>query len=131
MLPLVSVLLCVSQKEFFFEHWTAYLNLCMANIKQKDPALQNLCMSGISRLVWVYCVRIHGESNLVTEKKLKFICDALFPLKTSAVYPKDEPTFAFSKTILYMTQVRSPSVLFLQLMLILGPLRFRYEKYYL
>ena len=106
MLPLMNTLLSVSQKDFFLDHWTAFLNLCVANIKQRDPTLLKLSLSGIVRMIWVYSVRVKGEGNILTEKKLKLICDALFPPKTASVFPKDEPTYVFSRAILFMAQVR-------------------------
>ena len=105
MFPLMSTLLSVSQRDFFLEHWGTFLNLCVVNIRQKDPSLQHLAMSGICRVVWIYCVRIHGEGNLVTERKLRLIAESLFPPKTTFVFPKDEPSFVLAKSIQYMAQV--------------------------
>jgi hypothetical protein len=105
MLPLMNTLLSVSQKDFFLEHWTSFLNLCLANIKQRDANLLKISLSGVVRMVWVYCVRIKGEGNIVTEKKLRTVCDALFPPRLPSVFPRDEPTYVFSRTILYMAQV--------------------------
>ena len=105
MFPLMAMLLCVSHRSFFLEMWTNFIPLCLLNLKQKDVALQRTSLNLISRVIWVYSNRIGGESNEITDKKLRTVSEILFPPKSQMIVPKDEPDGAFIEVIQSMALV--------------------------
>uniref|UniRef100_A0A8C7ZG71 Furry homolog b (Drosophila) n=1 Tax=Oryzias sinensis TaxID=183150 RepID=A0A8C7ZG71_9TELE len=56
--PLVTCLLCVSQKQFFLSRWHIFLNNCLSNLKNKDPKMARVALESLYRLLWVYMIRI-------------------------------------------------------------------------
>uniref|UniRef100_A0A8C4MXS3 FRY microtubule binding protein n=1 Tax=Equus asinus asinus TaxID=83772 RepID=A0A8C4MXS3_EQUAS len=61
--PLVTCLLCVSQKQLFLNRWHIFLNNCLSNLKNKDPKMARVALESLYRLLWVYMIRIKCESN--------------------------------------------------------------------
>ncbi|XP_068703466.1 protein furry homolog-like isoform X2 [Montipora foliosa] len=102
--PLVTVLLCVSQKAFFLGSWPSFLNMCLGTLKQRDVKMQKVAMECLYRLVWVYMVRIKGESNTATVGRLRSITDVLFPRGSRAVVPREAPLNYFVKIIQFISQ---------------------------
>ena len=37
--PLVTCLLCVSQKQFFLANWHCFLAMCLSHLKNRDPKM--------------------------------------------------------------------------------------------
>ncbi|ETE68380.1 Protein furry-like protein, partial [Ophiophagus hannah] len=66
--PLVTCLLCVSQKQFFLNRWHIFLNNCLSNLKNKDPKMARVALESLYRLLWVYMIRIKCESNTTTQR---------------------------------------------------------------
>uniref|UniRef100_A0A8C9L9J2 FRY microtubule binding protein n=1 Tax=Pavo cristatus TaxID=9049 RepID=A0A8C9L9J2_PAVCR len=66
--PLVTCLLCVSQKQFFLNRWHIFLNNCLSNLKNKDPKMARVALESLYRLLWVYMIRIKCESNTATQR---------------------------------------------------------------
>lgn len=44
--PLVTCLLCVSQKQFFLNRWHVFLNNCLSNLKVIQPGMSNFVYHG-------------------------------------------------------------------------------------
>lgn len=124
--PLVTCLLCVSQKIFFLQNWHYFLAMCLSNLKNRDTNMSRValgntnlkmllliyaCYSGILisealyRLLWVYMVRIKCESNSATQSRLQSIVHSLFPKGSKAVVPRDTPLNIFVKIIQFIAQV--------------------------
>ncbi|KAL4229825.1 hypothetical protein ACF0H5_010217 [Mactra antiquata] len=106
MFPLVTCLLCVSQKTFFLNNWPYFLTNCLAQLKNKDTKLSRVAVEAVSRLVWVYMVRIKCESNQVTNSRLQSIISSLFPKGQKVVTPKDMPLNIFVKIIQFIATER-------------------------
>ncbi|XP_029213132.2 LOW QUALITY PROTEIN: protein furry homolog [Acropora millepora] len=102
--PLVTVLLCVSQKSFFLGSWPSFLSMCLGALKQRDVKMQKVAMECLYRLVWVYMVRIKGESNTATVARLRSITEVLFPRNARAVIPREAPLNYFVKIIQFISQ---------------------------
>uniref|UniRef100_A0A670I083 FRY microtubule binding protein n=1 Tax=Podarcis muralis TaxID=64176 RepID=A0A670I083_PODMU len=66
--PLVTCLLCVTQKQFFLNRWHIFLNNCLSNLKNKDPKMARVALESLYRLLWVYMIRIKCESNTTTQR---------------------------------------------------------------
>ncbi|EPQ14590.1 Protein furry like protein [Myotis brandtii] len=66
--PLVTCLLCVSQKQLFLNRWHIFLNNCLSNLKNKDPKMARVALESLYRLLWVYMIRIKCESNTATQR---------------------------------------------------------------
>ncbi|XP_048455644.1 protein furry homolog-like [Rhincodon typus] len=81
--PLVTCLLCVSQKQFFLNNWHIFLQNCLSHLKMpsnnsirkqietlqnKDPKMSRVALESLYRLLWVYVIRIKCESNTVTQR---------------------------------------------------------------
>lgn len=58
----------------------------------------------VARLLWVYTVRLAGESNKSTEAKLKLISDALFPSGSRHVFPRHVSSQFFVRVVSCMAQ---------------------------
>eukprot|EP01135_Chromosphaera_perkinsii_P008012 Nk52_evm84s1073 gene=Nk52_evmTU84s1073 len=101
--PLVTALLCVSQKKFFLENWFSFLTTCLSHIKQRDETMQKLALQSVYRLVWVYIVRLKGESNTQTVNRLQSIVDVIFPKQSRTVVPREAPVGLFTDITLYMS----------------------------
>uniref|UniRef100_A0A672IIV2 Furry homolog, like n=1 Tax=Salarias fasciatus TaxID=181472 RepID=A0A672IIV2_SALFA len=104
--PLVTCLLCVSQKQFFLNNWHIFLQNCLSHLKNKDPKMSRVALESLYRLLWVYIIRIKCESNTVTQSRLLSIVSALFPKASRSVVPRDTPLNIFVKIIQFIAQER-------------------------
>ncbi|KAL0994847.1 hypothetical protein UPYG_G00128010 [Umbra pygmaea] len=104
--PLVTCLLCVSQKQLFLNRWHIFLNNCLSNLKNKDPKMARVALESLYRLLWVYMVRIKCESNTGTQSRLTTITSTLFPKGSRSVVPRDMPLNIFVKIIQFIAQER-------------------------
>ncbi|XP_039601673.1 protein furry homolog isoform X2 [Polypterus senegalus] len=104
--PLVTCLLCVSQKQFFLSRWHIFLNNCLSNLKIKDPKMARVALESLYRLLWVYMIRIKCESNTATQSRLTTIITTLFPKGSRSVVPRDMPLNIFVKIIQFIAQER-------------------------
>uniref|UniRef100_A0A8C7L5H4 FRY microtubule binding protein n=1 Tax=Oncorhynchus kisutch TaxID=8019 RepID=A0A8C7L5H4_ONCKI len=103
--PLVTCLLCVSQKQLFLNRWHIFLNNCLSNLKNKDPKMARVALEALYRLLWVYMIRIKCESNTGTQSRLTSITTTLFPKGSRSVVPRDMPLNIFVKIIQFIAQV--------------------------
>ncbi|KAJ1077222.1 hypothetical protein K5549_005392 [Capra hircus] len=104
--PLVTCLLCVSQKQLFLNRWHVFLNNCLSNLKNKDPKMARVALESLYRLLWVYMIRIKCESNTATQSRLITIITTLFPKGSRGVVPRDMPLNIFVKIIQFIAQER-------------------------
>ncbi|XP_072248255.1 protein furry homolog isoform X4 [Leuresthes tenuis] len=104
--PLVTCLLCVSQKQFFLNRWHVFLNNCLSNLKSRDPKMARVALESLYRLLWVYMIRIKCESNTATQGRLNTITTTLFPKGSRSVVPRDMPLNIFVKIIQFIAQER-------------------------
>ncbi|XP_026809010.1 protein furry isoform X2 [Rhopalosiphum maidis] len=104
--PLVTCLLCVSQKIFFLQNWHYFLAMCLSNLKNRDTNMSRVALEALYRLLWVYMVRIKCESNSATQSRLQSIVHSLFPKGSKAVVPRDTPLNIFVKIIQFIAQER-------------------------
>lgn len=104
--PLVTCLLCVSQKTFFLNNWHIFLDICLSTLKSRDPRLSRVALESLYRLLWVYMVRIKCESNTTTQARLQLIVKSLFPVGSRNVVPKDMPLNIFVKIIQFIALER-------------------------
>ncbi len=47
--PLVTCLLCVSQKTFFLHNWHYFLTMCLQQLKNKDPKMARVSLGQRTR----------------------------------------------------------------------------------
>lgn len=104
--PLVTCLLCVSQKQFFLTNWHYFLALCLSNLKNRDQKMSRVALESLYRLLWVYMIRIKCESNQATHSRLQSIVNSLFPRGSKSVVPRDTPLNIFVKIIQFIAQER-------------------------
>lgn len=104
--PLVTCLLCVSQKTFFLQNWHYFLAMCLSHLKNRDPKMSRVALESLYRLLWVYMIRIKCESNSATQSRLQSIVNSLFPKGSKAVVPRDTPLNIFVKIIQFIAQER-------------------------
>ncbi|KAG7167919.1 furry-like 1, partial [Homarus americanus] len=104
--PLVTCLLCVSQKTFFLSNWHYFLAMCLQHLKNRDPKMSRVALESLYRLLWVYMIRIKCESNSATHSRLASIVNSLFPKGSKAVVPRDTPLNIFVKIIQFIAQER-------------------------
>lgn len=104
--PLVTCLLCVSQKTFFLSNWHYFLAMCLSNLKNRDQKMSRVALESLYRLLWVYMIRIKCESNSATHSRLQSIVNSLFPRGSKAVVPRDMPLNIFVKIIQFIAQER-------------------------
>ncbi|XP_058065820.1 protein furry [Anopheles bellator] len=104
--PLVTCLLCVSQKLFFLTNWHCFLAMCLSNLKNRDPKMSRVALESLYRLLWVYIIRIKCESNSATHSRLQSIVNSLFPRGSKAVVPRDTPLNIFVKIIQFIAKER-------------------------
>ena len=104
--PLVTCLLCVSQKTFFLSNWHYFLAMCLSNLKNRDQKMSRVALESLYRLLWVYMIRIKCESNQATHSRLQSIVNSLFPRGSKAVVPRDMPLNIFVKIIQFIAQER-------------------------
>lgn len=50
--PLITCLLCVSTAKFFLNNWVQFLNLTLANLKNRDPKMARIALESLYRLLW-------------------------------------------------------------------------------
>ncbi|KAK5868877.1 hypothetical protein PBY51_009853 [Eleginops maclovinus] len=99
--PLVTCLLCVSQKQFFLNRWHIFLNNCLSNLKSRDPKMARVALESLYRLLWVYMIRIKCESNTATQGRLNTIITNLFPKGSRSVFIAQERLDFAMKEIIY------------------------------
>ncbi|XP_063231705.1 protein furry [Bacillus rossius redtenbacheri] len=104
--PLVTCLLCVSQKTFFLQNWHYFLAMCLSHLKNRDPKMCRVALESLYRLLWVYMIRIKCESNSATQSRLQSIVNSLFPKGSKTVVPRDTPLNIFVKIIQFIAQER-------------------------
>lgn len=104
--PLVTCLLCVSQKQFFLKNWHCFLSMCLSHLKNRDQKMSRVALESLYRLLWVYMIRIKCESNTATQSKLQSVVYSLFPKGSKAVVPRDTPLNIFVKIIQFIAQER-------------------------
>ncbi|XP_059089513.1 protein furry-like isoform X3 [Tigriopus californicus] len=102
--PLVTCLLCVSQKAFFIHNWHYFLTMCLQQLKNRENKMARVALESLYRLLWVYMIRIKCESNNVTQSRLQSIVNSLFPKGSKAVVPRDAPLNIFVKIIQFIAQ---------------------------
>lgn len=59
--PLVTCLLCVSQKTFFLTNWHYFLAMCLQHLKNRDPKMSRVALGRCLACVCV-CVLL-GQEN--------------------------------------------------------------------
>ncbi|ORX97729.1 hypothetical protein K493DRAFT_258703 [Basidiobolus meristosporus CBS 931.73] len=97
--PLMSILLCVSRKEFFLSKWWAFLDSCIQRFKDKGS--RQMALTCITRLIWVYLNRCTESANNVY-KKLESILKILFPSGRRQINPPDTSLDDFIQIIHYI-----------------------------
>ena len=102
--PLVTCLLCVSQKAFFLHNWHYFLTMCLQQLRAKDTKMARVALEALYRLLWVYMIRIKCEGNNVTQTRLQGIVSSLFPKGSNAIMPRDTPLNIFVKIIQFIAQ---------------------------
>ncbi|XP_022697352.1 protein furry homolog-like, partial [Varroa jacobsoni] len=102
--PLVTCLLCVSQRAFFLQNWHCFLAMCLSHLKHRDPKMCRVALESLYRLLWVYMIRIKCESNQATHTRLHSIVNSLFPKGSKAVVPRETPLNIFVKIIQFIAQ---------------------------
>ncbi|XP_063413170.1 protein furry-like isoform X1 [Mytilus trossulus] len=106
MFPLVTCLLCVSQKQFFLQNWPYFLTMCLSQLRSKDTKMSRIALDSLHRLLWIYMVRIKCESNTATHSRLQSIVSSLFPRGSKMVTPRDVPLNFFVKIIQFIAKER-------------------------
>ncbi|KAL3116111.1 hypothetical protein niasHT_007411 [Heterodera trifolii] len=104
--PLLTCLLCISQSKFFLSTWVQFLNLTLANLKNKDSMVSRMALESLYRLIWVYIIRISCEGNTATRSRLESICGSLFPRGSRNLVPRDAPLNFFVKIIHFIAQFK-------------------------
>ncbi|UJR37705.1 hypothetical protein I4U23_030400, partial [Adineta vaga] len=103
MYPLMTCLLCISQRQVFFTHWNKFMLLCLGNLRG-EAKLARISLESLYRLIWVYMVRFKGENVKTTNQHLTCIVNSLFPKSFKALTPKDIPLNIFVKIIHFISQ---------------------------
>ncbi|CAF0781184.1 unnamed protein product [Adineta steineri] len=103
MFPLMTCLLCISQRQVFFTHWNKFMLLCLGNLRG-EAKLARISLESLYRLIWVYMVRFKGENVKTTNQHLTCIVNSLFPKSFKALTPKDIPLNIFVKIIHFISQ---------------------------
>ncbi|KAG0303961.1 Cell morphogenesis protein PAG1 [Dissophora globulifera] len=75
-LPLSTMLLCVSKKDFFLKHWQSAFDSCRE--KFKDKTMRQTALNCASQLLWVFLNRCSDGSG-ATFRTLDNIVKVLFP----------------------------------------------------
>ena len=60
--PMVTCLLCVSQKQFFLNNWPYFLTMCLSHLKDRDPKMARVSLESLYRLLWY----VHWTSQRTT-----------------------------------------------------------------
>ncbi|CAF0968774.1 unnamed protein product [Adineta ricciae] len=103
MYPLMTCLLCISQRQMFFNNWNKFMLLCLGNLRG-EAKLARVSLESLYRLIWVYMVRFKGENVKTTNQHLTCIVNSLFPKSFKALTPKDIPLNIFVKIIHFISQ---------------------------
>ena len=103
MFPLVTCLLAISHTKFFTQQWTSFTNVCLSNLRNRDPKISRAALESLYRLLWVYMVRIK-EDNVITGQKLQPIISNLFPKNSRNINPRDMPLIIYVKIIHFISQ---------------------------
>eukprot|EP00049_Salpingoeca_infusionum_P002994 m.62073 g.62073 ORF g.62073 m.62073 type:complete len:2764 (-) comp11893_c0_seq2:2602-10893(-) len=106
MFPLLTALLCLSQKDFFLKHWVPFLQTCLSNVKSSTKPIARIALDSVSRLVWVYMIRIKGEDNTTTEARVRLILDALFPPHSKGLATKEGPIPVYVRILIFIARTR-------------------------
>ena len=53
--PLVTCLLCVSQKAFFLHNWHYFLTMCLQQLKNKDVKMARVALGNIVQRLMLPC----------------------------------------------------------------------------
>ena len=53
--PLVTCLLCVSQKTFFLQNWHYFLAMCLSHLKNRDPKMSRVAL-GKTFIAFMYYI---------------------------------------------------------------------------
>lgn len=72
--PLVTCLLCVSQKTFFLQNWHYFLAMCLSHLKNRDPKMCRVALGTsvvsiphvFKRIYNVYCSRLPHYRGFVS-----------------------------------------------------------------
>uniref|UniRef100_A0A7I4YEW8 MOR2-PAG1_N domain-containing protein n=1 Tax=Haemonchus contortus TaxID=6289 RepID=A0A7I4YEW8_HAECO len=102
--PLLTCLLCVSQRQFFLTNWVPFLNNTLANLKNRDSRISRVALESLYRLLWVYMIRNNCDGNSATRSRLESICGSLFPKGNRGIVPRDAPLNIFVKIIHFIAQ---------------------------
>ncbi|WKX98706.1 hypothetical protein Q1695_013971 [Nippostrongylus brasiliensis] len=102
--PLLTCLLCVSQRQFFLTNWVPFLNNTLANLKNRDSRISRVALESLYRLLWVYMIRNNCDGNSATRTRLESICGSLFPKGNRGIVPRDAPLNIFVKIIHFIAQ---------------------------
>lgn len=102
--PLLTCLLCVSQRQFFLSNWVPFLNNTLANLKNRDSRISRVALESLYRLLWVYMIRNNYDGNSATRTRLESVCGSLFPKGNRGVVPRDAPLNIFVKIIHFIAQ---------------------------
>ncbi|CAG5096928.1 Oidioi.mRNA.OKI2018_I69.XSR.g14850.t1.cds [Oikopleura dioica] len=102
---LVQLLLAVSQKQFFLNHWSIFLQCCLGIIQKKK--FESVSLECVSRLVWVYCIRHgHADANATTTSRLTLITKTLFPAGARHTIPKNQQSIHFVRILSYIADIK-------------------------
>ncbi|CAJ0942868.1 unnamed protein product, partial [Mesorhabditis belari] len=102
--PLLTCLLCVSQRQFFLSNWASFLNACLASLRNKDSRISRVALESLYRLLWVYIIRNNCDGNSSTRTRLESICASLFPKGNRNITPREAPLNIFVKIIHFIAQ---------------------------
>lgn len=50
--PLITCLLCVSQKQFFLQNWHCFLAMCLSHLKNRDPKMCRVALGNTYFEFW-------------------------------------------------------------------------------
>lgn len=50
--PMVTCLLCVSQKHFFLTNWPNFMAMCLGQLKNRDGKMSRVSLESLFRLLW-------------------------------------------------------------------------------
>lgn len=104
--PMITCLLCLSQRAIFLQNWNPFLQMCLSSLKNRDQKMCRIALESLYRLIWIYMIRIKGESNNVTQARLNSIVDSLFPRGSRQVVPRDTSLVVFVDIIQFIAQER-------------------------
>eukprot|EP00794_Sanderia_malayensis_P007422 gene7422-8242_t len=104
MYPLVTALLCISQKQFFLSNWNTFLTMCLSHVRSRDTKNQRMAMECLYRLLWVYVIRVKCENHASALTRLRSITETLFPKSSRTVVPRNIPLNIFVKIIQFIAQ---------------------------